>query len=547
MSDDRLSLVLVENNSTAHHRVLSHIQYSAEHLPYELVYIPTEEDARRRIEHDLSSLARAKGVLLDIYLEELQANEPGPPHGYDLLALLRAHAPWLPVIAFTSHGDDEARSYEMSTKRFDAVLSKKYCFSPKFTGEILREVLERAESARVAQARADDWYLRADPVDEQKRSFHLDAEARHAADRVGAPLLRVLLADAFPHHPTVRVGTVEPGMSGAIIFDVSVTGAEASPTKTSHWIAKLSENPAKLLREVRAYDRLRQNGVHHSIYPPMLHPGLIFRNGWAMIVYQAERGSMTLTRAITLEELDILSRRITEVLSCLVDLHGDGQKKPMFVRNAWFPAWYVEAARNTFDEIAGGIPVNGSAPALPEELAELRRLLDAAASGSGAVQNHWLLDQPVSVDYRSIHGDLHCGNILTFGEGAVLIDFALMEVGPVLNDFAQLETDLLIRGGSEDLYAGSTVWLQSPPRPEELDGRAGLEEEMRRLAALGRMVAEGASRYFSDAPWCHDAVLLDYSIRYLTYPGLSDARRRALLMRCIGLLRSLKRHVPGAA
>jgi CheY-like chemotaxis protein len=549
------TIIIIENDIAMSNAVKKFVEQNSKHLPYSIYHIATYEEAKTLCVTGQDILRQAVIILLDIYLDPvIDPEKPGRPIGFELLKDLRHAAPWVPVVAFTGYIGPGKRTYEMSAQGFDAILTKDY-FTTNFSVDAFKEIIDRAQQARVLDARSGIWVAQPSVETAATISCSYDRGAAAVATQIGKDLLESLLTKAFPSHRRVRVGVLRPGFSGASVLAVAAQEAVGTLPRSSYWIVKLDANPNILLREMRAHEQLRAMGVHHSIYPPLLHRGIIVQHGYGMLIYQAEVGNRTLLDAVRHEPESSLRTRLKALGECLNDLYGDEVFVDTFVRQEWFSPELAAKARQKIDQLFSmGLPQLESGEGGIPGIQLLRELFDSVCSGTSDSKNHWLLDQSLRLDKRQTHGDLHSENILTWGpKGIVLIDFEKSGIGLVLDDFLELETDLLMRS------------LPAKPLVRDvalLKGIAGLKIHSRVLTGLSRSAREQCNRTLvacrtlrgilrAVSPQSGEVQLkiaaLHHTCQYLVYdnPEATTDHNVLCLWRCLDLLLSLRKLTSG--
>jgi len=542
-SAHRVKVVLIENNTATHREVLNFLRIGAVERAtdeFQLVHLPTAEDAIREITEAPERLAEAAAVLLDIYLGSAEPLDD--PHGYVILPLIRKHLPWLPVIAFTSHCDQGVRTYEMSKQGFDAIVPKAVFFRNLIGKEGFLELIERVRAVRARAARNDLWHSAdAEPIRAEEQALDVD---RASSGFVAAnPAFNQLMLDVFPNCRSLRIHSLTPGHSGATVFKVTAQQRNHDIAHSAEWVLKVSESPIKLATEIRAQNTLQLRGVHHSIFPPLLYPGLLCRDGLAAIGYQCEPESKTLALAISGDEPQPLDYTAESLGYCLKQLYGRTSPAHTYPRSQWFDERACSRGRRGIDAQAathrGDVSLQGA-------VAEIRQLVDAAEDASLDGANHWLLDREIETDMRFIHGDLHADNILTMTRGLVLIDFANSGPGPAVNDLAKLETDLIARVLPAKPLAGVRrrgLWSDDLTLNESLlDDRS--PDQVRRCSRVLTFCRDLRTTCFhlagAGAVAQFRIAVLHFSIQYLDLPDISADAKALTLWRCITVIDALK-------
>lgn len=363
----------------------------------------------------------------ELFTPENDAEYDGPDlrGGSEILPYVRSEAPWIPVIGY-SHLLGGRKTERVPPTAlplitgfgFDVCVGRNVLAnSPLMTRGLWNQIIKWAEQRRLESVVGPLMGL-PDKEPDVVVSTHLkeDLDAR-------IPNWQQLVVNCFRFASKVTLEEVRNGYSGAIVFRAFVVQSLDGESKEGEWLLKISDNPWKLHRELRAHQIAARSGLDFARITPLLWREIVKVGRWAAIAYQFACGTL---QAGSLFPDGAQRDRVLKALSAL--LSGLYPAEPRTER---------VYADQVVSEWFGSCP-----PKIPsgEPLSEIARERIEEFFGSGVVNQRSL-----KVKHCMVHGDLHLDNVMVGPSSGVLIDFARSRCAPLAVDAAKLIMDFLIR------------------------------------------------------------------------------------------------------
>ena len=473
-------ILIIENNT-----------HDAKDIEYRLREVIRDPREARKFFPDLSeddlgfsriALEEYDLILLDLELGSTSPKPPGDPYGRDVvLAYLRNHARWIPVILLSTYLGSDDNVTESSTYGFDGLLSKEYFRSKRF-GSVWPTIDRQAKLCRVASLTGRDVFQLQDAL---KSQFPLPwgETLRQQIESIGEDTLLELLRLAGLAGREVTLEHIEQGYSGSLVFRARCERGG----RVANWLVKVSQEPAKLDREISRHRVVFLDGVTRRVTVPPLWWAPIVADSTGLIAYEFERDSKSLLEFI---QGNSLKEGLEVVRPALAELYGEIRTMPITPLTELTQHF---GKLDVIEDIPKESVVFAFAKHLPNDD----------------------LDQPLTLRYGRHHGDLHARNVLISDLGPAIIDFAHYVSyddkepghGIPLLDLAKLSVDL---------------WVNKcfSRTKELLSGEALGSRELHPIIGLFIKDSSGVPkleevRFFGMAVQCHFA-------KYLLYPNLPN-------------------------
>lgn len=422
-------------------------------------------------------------VLLDLELGSTAPKPPGDKFGRDVvLRYLRTHARWIPVILLSAYLGSDDNVAECSTYGFDGLLSKEFFGSNNFYAA-WPKIDRQANLCRVASLTGRDVFQLRDELEGQSPPPWGETLKQQIKSIGEDTLLELLRLAGLAAREVPPLEHIEQGYSGSLVFRARCERGG----RVANWLVKVSQEPAKLDREISRHRIVFLDGVTRRVTVPPLWWAPIVAGSTGLIAYEFERDSKSLLEFI---QDNSLKEGLEVVQPALAELYGEIRTTPIT------PLVELTQHFGKLDVIKG----------IPQE------------SVVFAFANHLPnddLDQPLTLRYGRHHGDLHARNVLISDLGPAIIDFAHYVSydgkepghGIPLLDLAKLSVDLWVNECFSDTE-------------ELLSGKALESRDLHPIIDLFiRDKSDGPNpeevKFFGMAVQCHFA-------KYLSYPELPD-------------------------
>lgn len=426
-------ILVIENNSTDAKAFVYRLNKVIHDLrPVDIFYPEFQED-------DLGFSAIAFDeydvALLDLELGSTAPNPPNDTLGRDVvLRYLRIHARWIPVILLSAFLGTDKTVTECSTYGFDALLSKDLFGSSNFIA-MWPTIDRQAKLCRVASLTGRDVFQLQDALKSQS-PLPWGETLRQQIKSIGEDTLLELLRLAGLAGREVTLEHIEQGYSGSLVFRARCERGG----RVANWLVKVSQEPAKLDREISRHRVVFLDGVTRRVTVPPLWWAPIVADSTGLIAYEFERDSKSLLEFI---QDNSLKEGLEVVRPALAELYGEIRTMPIT------PLTELTQHFGKLDVIKG-IPKESVVFAFAKHLPNDD------------------LDQPLTLRYGRHHGDLHARNVLISDLGPAIIDFAHYVSyddkepghGIPLLDLAKLSVDLWVNGcfsETEELLSGEAL------------------------------------------------------------------------------------------
>lgn len=360
-------------------------------------------------------------VLLDLELSITSDQPPGDLLGREVaLPCLRSRARWIPVILVSRYLDKDSLLVANSSPfGFDGLLPKRALTNLAFNRTMWDDLIRRASLNRVAALTGRDIFALEDAM-AGDMSLSYGSTIANQIDQVGEETLKNLLKLAGFSRGQVAIEHLEQGYSGSLVMRALCRRGN----REANWLLKVSQDKAKLNRELVRHRQVQLDGITRRITVPPLWGAPIVWGSSALIAYEFERDSRSLLELI--QDVGIQDG-LSRIRGALEDLY-EGCTAESVIPTA------------ELSKVMGNqVPIRG----IPEQ-SLLYALSTARPSNS--------LDQAAKILCGCHHGDLHSRNILVSDSGVALIDFAHYVAHSVegttrgipLLDLAKLAVDLWI-------------------------------------------------------------------------------------------------------
>lgn len=346
---------------------------------------------------------------------------------YILLEKIRQKAPWIPVIAYTQHLDQGKLTYEISKRSYDAILPKKFIKrDSSFCLELFDQIVETAISNRQSIINSYDYKF----LNNKKNEIKLINELEIEADEKSLNFFNEHFSDSFkvnrffyfnfPNHYRFIIRKLSDGFSGNQVFKIIAFSREQKFGKESYWFMKAGNKITELYWELNAYMDIKNAGLHHQYFPPLLHDGIIVQDSVGALVYQLEKDCTTLEKKLSDIHIDLYNTTIKNLFLILKEIQMNNSFEIGLVKHHFIKK---EKIISLYDKI--------------KETNDISSILT----------NEENINKFMNIEVKYckglIHGDFHNRNIMVNTERIYLIDFANADYKPVVFDAIKLELDTI--------------------------------------------------------------------------------------------------------